>query len=126
MQQQQLDSQEKQKKMELDAAELRDEKNRQKDILVAEIRASGMGAMTDINENKESDFLDAMKEIRATEEFQDQTNLQREKETNRMNNDSQKAQIEREKIQAQREIADKQLQVAQENKNRFDKPKGKE
>jgi hypothetical protein len=126
MQQQQLDSQEKQKKMELDAAELRDEKNRQKDILVAEIRAAGMGAMTDVNENKQSDFLDAMKEIRATEEFQDQTNLQREKETNRMNIDSQKAQIEREKIQAQREIADKQLQVAQENKNRFDKPKGKE
>jgi len=126
MQQQQLESQEKQKKMELDAAELRDEKNRQKDILVAEIRAAGMGAMTDVNENKQSDFFDAMKEIRATEEFQDQTNLQREKETNRMNNDSQKAQIEREKIQAQREIADKQLQVAQENKNRFDKPKGKE
>jgi hypothetical protein len=85
-----------------------------------------MGAMTDVNENKQSDFLDAMKEIRATEEFQDQTNLQREKETNRMNIDSQKAQIEREKIQAQKEIADKQLQVAQENKNRFDKPKGKE
>ena len=126
MQQQQLESQEKQKKMELDAAELRDEKNRQKDILVAEIRAAGMGAMTDVNENKQSDFLDAMKEIRATEEFQDQTNLQREKETNRMNIDSQKAQIEREKIQAQKEIADKQLQVAQENKNRFDKPKGKE
>jgi len=118
MQQQQLDSQEKQKKMELDAAELRDEKNRQKDILVAEIRAAGMGAMTDVNENKQSDFLDAMKEIRATEEFQDQTNLQREKETNRMNNDSQKAQIEREKIQAQREIADKQLQVARENKTK--------
>ena len=126
MQQQQLESQEKQKKMELDAAELRDEKNRQKDILVAEIRAAGMGAMTDINENKQSDYLDAMKEIRATQEFQDQTNLQREKETNRMNAESTKAQIEREKLQTQREIADKQLQVAQENKNRFDKPKGKE
>ena len=126
MQQQQLESQEKQKKMELDAAELRDEKNRQKDILVAEIRAAGMGAMTDINENQQSDYLDAMKEIRATQEFQDQTNLQREKETNRMNAESTKAQIEREKLQAQREIADKQLQIAQENKNRFDKPKGKE
>jgi hypothetical protein len=118
MQQQQLDSQEKQKKMELDAAELRDEKNRQKDILVAEIRAAGMGAMTDINENKQSDYLDAMKEIRSTQEFQDQTNLQREKETNRMNAESTKAQIEREKIQAQREIADKQLMIARENKTK--------
>ena len=126
MQQQQIESQEKQKKMELDATELREEKNRQRDILVAEIRAAGMGAMTDINENKQSDYLDAMKEIRSTQEFQDQTNLQREKETNRMNAESTKAQIEREKIQAQKEIADKQLMIAQENKNRFDKSKGKE
>jgi hypothetical protein len=121
MQQQQLESQEKQKKMELDAAELRDEKNRQRDILVAEIRAAGMGSMVDLNENKQSDFLDAMKDIRDTEQFQDQMNLQKEKETNRMNNDSQKNQIEREKIQAQKEIADKQLAVARENKNKYDK-----
>jgi hypothetical protein len=33
---------------------------------------------------------------------------------------SQKMDIEREKIQAQREIADKQLQIARENKNKFD------
>jgi hypothetical protein len=43
-----------------------------------------------------------------------------------MNAESTKAQIEREKIQAQKEIADKQLMIAQENKNRFDKSKGKE
>jgi hypothetical protein len=62
-----------------------------------------------------------MKDIKDTEQFQDQMNLQREKETNRMNNDSQKNQIEREKIQAQKEIADKQLAVARENKNKYDK-----
>jgi len=38
-----------------------------------------------------------------------------------MNNDSTKAQIEREKIQAQKEIADKQLAIARENKNKYDK-----
>jgi hypothetical protein len=37
-----------------------------------------------------------------------------------MNIDTQKNQIEREKIAAQREIANKQLQIAQENKNKFD------
>jgi hypothetical protein len=121
MQQQQIESQERQKKMELDAQELRDEKNRQRDILVAEIRAAGMGAMTDINKNMESDYIDAMKDIKASEQFQDQMNLQREKEVNRMNNDSTKAQIEREKIQAQKEIADKQLAIARENKNKYDK-----
>jgi hypothetical protein len=120
MQQQQLESQERQKKMELDAQELRDEKNRQRDILVAEIRAAGMGSMVDLNENKQSDYLDAIRDIKDSEQFQDQMNLQREKEANRMNNDSTKAQIEREKIQAQREIANKQLEIARENKNKFD------
>jgi len=118
MQQQQIESQEKQKKMEIDAQEMRDEKNRQRDILVAEIRAAGMGSMVDLNENQQSDYLDAMKDIKNSEQFQDQMNLQREKETNRMNNDSTKAQIEREKIQAQKEIANKQLEIARENKTK--------
>jgi hypothetical protein len=40
---------------------------------------------------------------------------------------AQKLNIEREKLQTQREIADKQLQVARENKNKYDvsKPSGK-
>jgi len=121
MQQQQLESQERQKKMELDAQELRDEKNRQKDILIAEIRSAGMGSMVDLNQNMQSDYLDAMRDIKDSEQFQDQMNLQREKETNRINNDSQKNQIEREKLQVQREIANKQLEIARENKNKFDK-----
>jgi hypothetical protein len=120
MQEQQLAAQKEQKQMEIDAEATWDEKNRQRDILVAEIRAAGMGAMSDINKNEESDYMDAMKEIRASEEYQDQTNLQREKEVNRMNIDTQKNQIEREKIAAQKEIANKQLQIAQENKNKFD------
>jgi hypothetical protein len=126
MQQEQLQSQEKQKQMEIDAAEARDEKNRQRDILVAEIRAAGMGSMVDVNQNQMSDFADAMKDIRATEQYKEQTDLQREKEVNRMNADNQKNQIEREKLQTQKEIADKQLQIAQENKNKYDVKKGKD
>jgi hypothetical protein len=122
MQEQQLAAQKEQKQMEIDADAIKEEKNRQRDILVAEIRAAGMGSMVDINQNQESDYLDAMKEIKSSQEFQDQTNLQREKETNRMNGEAQKNQIEREKIAAQKEIANKQLQVAQENKNKYDAP----
>ena len=121
MQQQQLESQEKQKKMELDAQEMRDEKNRQKDILIAEIRAAGMGAMVDINQNQQSDYTDAMKEIKSSAEFQEQMNLQREKETNRQSNDAARNQIEREKLQTQKEIANKQLEIARTNKNKYDK-----
>ena len=120
MQEQAQQAQAEQEKLKREHDDLQAEKNRQRDILVAEIRASGMGAMVDINKNEESDYIDAMREIRQTQEYQDQTSLQREKEVNRMNIDSQKNQIEREKLQTQKEIADKQLQIAKENKNKFD------
>ena len=123
MQEQNLAAMKEQKQMEIDAAASKDEKNRQRDILVAEIRAAGYGAATDVNQNQMSDYQDAMKDVRDTEQYQEQTNLQREKEVNRMNIDSQKNEIEREKIAAQKEIANKQLQIAQTNKNKFDKGK---
>jgi hypothetical protein len=125
MQDQQLKAtaEENQKKMQFETDQK--EKDRQRDILVAEIRAAGYGASADTNKNQMSDYMDAMKEIRETNQYRDQTDLQREKETNRMNVESQKSQIEREKLATQREIANKQLQIAQENKNRFDKKNDK-
>jgi hypothetical protein len=122
MQQEQLASAEKQKQMEIQAAAERDDKMIQKDITVAEIRASGYGAMADVNQNQVSDFQDAMKDIRQTEQYESQMNLQREKQTNENYRETQKIDIERQKLNVQREIADKQLQIARENKNKFDKP----
>jgi hypothetical protein len=126
MQQEQLQKQQEIEKMKIDATAAENEKNRQRDILVAEIRAAGYGAMGDIDQNQMSDYRDAMKDIRETEQYQEQTGLQREKETNRMTIENQKNQMEREKIQAQKQIADTQLQIAQENKNKYDvkPPKG--
>jgi len=120
MQQEQLQKQQEIEQMKIDSTAAENEKNRQRDILVAEIRAAGYGSMGDVNQNMVSDYADAMKEIRATEQYQEQAGLQREKETNRMTIEAQKSQLEREKIQAQKEIADKQLQIAQENKNKYD------
>ena len=121
MQQEQLASQEKQKQMVIQAEAENQDKQLQNNITVAEIRAAGYGAAVDVNENELSDYQDAMKDIRDTEQYQDQTNLQREKDSNRMTIDREKNNIEREKIQAQKEIAEKQLQVAMVNKNKFDK-----
>ena len=127
MQEQQVKSQQEIEKMKIDAQAAEKEKDRQRDILVAEIRAAGYGAMADVNKNEMSDYADQMKEIRSSEQYQEQTNLQREKQSNENLRQSQKIDVEREKLQAQKEIADKQLQVARENKNRFDnKNKNKE
>ncbi len=120
MQQEQLQSQQEQEKMKIDAEAQEAEKDRRKDILIAEIRAAGFGGMADIDKNMQSDYQDAMEDIRKTDQYREQTDLQREKEVNRMNNESSRNQIEREKIQAQKEIADKQLQIARENKNKYD------
>jgi hypothetical protein len=120
MQEQQLQKQQEIEQMKIDSTAAEKEKDRQRDILVAEIRAAGYGAMGDVDQNQMSDYRDAMKEIRETEQYQEQTGLQREKEVNRMAIENQKGQLEREKIQAQKQIADRQLQIAQENKNKFD------
>ena len=123
MQQEMLASQEKQKQMDLQFKAEEAEKNRQKDILVAEIRASGYGAMMDVNKNQESDFDENMKDIRQSEQYREQMNFKREQEVNKTAMTGQKMSIEREKIQTQKEIADKQLQIARENKNKYDAPK---
>ena len=120
MQQEQIKSQQETEKMKLDAQMAEKEKDRQRDILVAEIRAAGYGAAVDVNKNEMSDYQDSMKDIRSSEQYQQQTDLQRQKQSNENMRQSQKMDIEREKIQAQKEIADKQLQIARENKNKFD------
>jgi hypothetical protein len=115
---QQAKQQEEQMKQQYEAAEK--EKDRQKDILVAEIRAAGYGSMMDINKNEQSDYQDAMKEIRQTEQYQQQTSLQREKQNVDQAITNSKLEVERERINADREIAEKELQIARENKNRYD------
>jgi hypothetical protein len=96
------------------------DKDRQKDITVAEIRAAGYGSMQDINKNEVSDFQDALKDIRETDRYREQMTIKRESEINKGAMHQDKMSIERERLQTQREIAEKQLQVARENKNKYD------
>ena len=121
MQEQQLAAQKEETQMRIQAEADKQAKQLENNITVAEIRAAGYGAAVDVNENQMSDYQDAMKEIRQTQQYQDQTNLQREKQSAENMRSSQKMQIEQDKIQAQKDIAEKQLQIARENKNRFDK-----
>ena len=120
MQQQQLQAkmQEDQMKMQFEAQE--NEKQRQKDITVAEIRAAGYGSGQDVDQNLQSDYVDAMKDIRETTKYREQMNFKREQEINTNNMDRQKMQLEKERFQTQRDVADKKLEIARENKNQYD------
>jgi hypothetical protein len=120
MQQELLASQERQKQMDLQFKADEAERDRQNDIVIAEIRAAGYGSMMDLNENKQSDFQDALAKIQQQDNYREQMSFKREQEVNKSATNSQKLQIEREKLAAQKEIADKQLQIAKENKNKYD------
>ena len=120
MQEQEMQTRIQEKQMQLDHDMQEKEKDRRKDILIAEIKSAGYGAMQDINANQQSDYLDALGEIKKSDEFQQSMNLQNSKESNRMTNDREKAQIEREKLAAQQRMKNTDLEIARENKNKFD------
>ncbi len=120
LEQMRIEAAEKDRKLQMDHQAMENEKNRRKDILIAEIRAAGMGAMVDINKNMQSDYLDEMERIRNSEEFQDTMSLQREKETNRQTNEREMQMMEREKLNTQLQMKNMDLQIAQENKNKYD------
>jgi hypothetical protein len=125
MQEQEMQTRLQEKQMQLDHDMQEAEKERRKDILIAEIRAAGYGAMQDINQNLQSDYMDALDRIQKTNEFQQSMDLQNSKENNRMQNDREKAQIEREKLQAQLQMKQMDLSIARENKNKYDKGSSK-
>ena len=103
-------------KIEADEAE----KDRAARITEAEIRSAGFGASSDINQNQQSDYLDAMSDIRKDQQYQDSMSFKREQQVHKNSTEQQKMGIEREKLQTQQQIAEKQLQIARENKNKYD------
>jgi hypothetical protein len=120
LQQMQMEQAEKEKAMALDHEAQEAEKDRRKDVLVAEIRASGFGAMQDMNENKQSDFLDNMNELKKTDQYQQTVNIQQQKADASMSQHRDKQNIKREEMNLKRELKDKDLAIAKENKNQYD------
>lgn len=120
MQEQQLQAkaQEEQQKLQVEREE--NAKDRQNDITIAEIRSAGFGSMADINQNQQSDFQDAIKDIRETTQYREQMNLKREENSSNSMMENTRLQVEREKINASKEIANTKLQIAKENKNKYD------
>ena len=114
----QAKSQEAMMKMQFEADE--NEKNRQNDIVIAEIRAAGYGSAVDINQNQQSDYQDAIRDIRKSEEFQQQMDLKKESAATQKAMNMDKMSIEREKLASQREIANKQLEIARTNKTQYE------
>jgi hypothetical protein len=121
MQQEQLQAQDQQLKEAQQFKAEEAEKDRQARILEAKIRAAGYGAQSDINANQQSDYLDVLDKLNQDQRYQDEMNLKREMHYVEKQQTDEKLNVEREKIQAQQSIANKQLEIAKENKNKYDR-----
>jgi len=111
------------KSLELDAEAREAEKDRRNNVLIAEIRAAGFGASVDLNANQQNDFQDAMTQIKESTNYQDAMAINQQKESNKAIIATQKNEIQREDINAKRDMKNIDLEIARENKNQFDKPK---
>ena len=120
MQQRQIESQAEENKLKLEFQAGEAAKDRQKDITVAEIRSAGYGSMVDLDKNQQSDYQDALKDIQQTSQYREQMTMKREQNAQKNAQAQAKLQIDREKLATQRDIANKNLQIARENKNKYD------
>jgi hypothetical protein len=125
MQQEQIKAQEQQLKEAQQFKADEAAKDRQARIIEAQIRSAGYGAQVDINQNQQSDYLDALDKIKEDQRYQDEMNLKREMHYVEKQQTDAKLNVEREKLQAQQNIANKQLEIAKENKNKYDVNRGK-
>ena len=120
MQQKQIESQAEENKLKLEFQAGEAAKDRQKDITVAEIRSAGYGSMVDLDKNQQSDYQDALKDIQQTSQYREQMTMKREQNAQKNAQPQAKIQIDSEKLATQRDIANKNLQIARENKNKYD------
>jgi hypothetical protein len=120
MKEMELQSQAEEKAAEREFETTEAEKNRRKDLLVAEIKSAGYGAMQDVNQNMQSDYADQMDIIRKSDEYEQTINFDREKEVNKNNQFAQKVNLEREKMQNQVNLKQMEVDIAQQNKNKYD------
>jgi len=126
MQRMKLDAEAKEKQLSRDFEAQQAEENRKKDIFVAEIRAAGYGAAVDKNNNGQNDYLDFLDTTRKSTEFAEMMNFEKGKEDHKQLMNEDKQNIQREKMQTQRELKNIDLKIAEVNKNRFNNKKNSE
>ena len=91
--------------------------DRQRDFEVAELKGAGYQT-GDLNTNQQSDYLDSLEYLDKKRQQDDTLSLKREMEINKNARESEKLTLKQQELQVKKEIADKQLQVAKENKNK--------
>ena len=87
----------------------------------AKIRSAGYTAMQDMNQDGQSDYISTLEYLDKKQAMSHDQSMERERELNKAAMEQQKLNLERENIRSRERIADKNVQVARENKNKYDK-----
>lgn len=120
MQQEALAAKAEEERMKLEFEAMENEKDRQNDLTIAEIRAAGYGAGFDINQNQMSDYQDAMKQVKEDARYREDISFKKEQAAIKNSMSKSKLDIDREKLATERDVANKQLEIARVNKNKYD------
>ncbi len=120
MQQEQLQAAQQQEQMKLQFEQEENEKNRQNDLMIAEIKAAGYGAQSDIDQNMQSDFKDAMADMKETARYREQMDVKRNENVMKQAETKAKMDVEKAKLRTQQSVANTNLEIARENKNKYD------
>ena len=120
MQQEALAAKAEEQRQKLEFESMENEKDRQSNLTIAEIRAAGYGAGFDINQNQMSDYQDAMKQVREDARYREDINFKKEQAAVKNSMSKSKLDIDREKLATERDVANKQLEIARVNKNKYD------
>jgi hypothetical protein len=122
MQQQQIEAQqqaqEAQQRFEAEQKML----DRQTQIQVAEIKGASFPG-SDVNQNQETDYIESLQYLEGKRQNQEALNLKREAENNKNIRENQKMSLKQQELQTREDIANKQLDVARINKNKYDSKK---
>jgi hypothetical protein len=97
--------------------------DRDVEIQVAEIRSAGFTGMKDQNMNQQTDYIDTLEYLDKRREKDRDQSISEARETNRMIENQTKNDLQRQELQTRNAIADKQVQIALVNKNKYDKKK---
>jgi hypothetical protein len=111
----------KEKQFEADQKAMEKEKDRRANIFIAEIRAAGYGAMQDINQNKQSDYMDFLDRQQNNTEFAQTMDFENNKQQTKSEVDKQKLDIAREKLASSERQKAMDVEIARTNKNKYDK-----
>jgi hypothetical protein len=98
------------------------ERDRVKDLTEAQIRALGFSNDTDLNQDETPDLLQIEKFNAEEGRFQQKMQIERERLINERQKTITTQSLKQQELQTRKEIADKHLQIARENKNKYDKP----